>query len=373
MSRITTLIQYLTRTEAKVTPRSNAKNSPTCQELVVWRLAANFQLNQSLTVSIVLSVDGPGDARGTTPPLAARLVPRLLDCWSECTPAALAVKPDPPTAQSLVRIARILHLLLDHDSLSGQSTAQEYLPQLTHKVVAQFPVTAPGVRVSAHDIEDLVDLNLAVCQLMLPFFGGVGGPPWEGALVEYLQGVLEGRVLPGSGSGLAHGLEKRGLTEAQTGVVLASLGRLLRVVGEDERDGLLAAFTRFYLGCGPQSRSKAAALHFMGGLLQVKHEVDILSVLSCDWRCPEMVRSRLDCGALTNEPSAFRLVGMQDKKSRTFWEFRAIGPRFISPFEPSRLPHSCISSALLTVVTQFVRVPVARSPLSVAPCLAQGI
>ncbi|GAQ89087.1 hypothetical protein KFL_004860050 [Klebsormidium nitens] len=214
------------------------------------------------------AADSPGDARGAVPPLAARLVPRLLDCWSECTPAALAVKPDPPTAQSLVRIARVLHLLLDHESISGQSIAQEYLPQLTHKVAAQFPVAAPGVRVSAHDIEDLVDLNLAVCQLMLPFFGGVGAPPWEGALVEYLQGVLEGRVLPGSGKGLAHGLEKRALTEAQTGVVLASLGQLLRVVGEEERSGLLAAFTRFYLGCGPQSRSKAAALHFMGGLLQ---------------------------------------------------------------------------------------------------------
>jgi hypothetical protein len=214
----------------------------------------------------VYHADGTPESGPPTLPLSQRLVPRLLDCWSECTPAALAVKPDATATQCLVKIVRILHLLLE------QHQSEEYLSHLTQKVVPHFPVSLPAVRIIGREVEELVDLNLAVCQLMLPFLGGgENTAPWEGGLVEYLRSVLEGRVLPGSGRGLAKGLEKRSLTEAQTGVVLASLEKVLPVVSEGERAGLLGAFTGFYLGCSPQSRTKAAALRFMGRLLQVRH------------------------------------------------------------------------------------------------------
>jgi len=259
------------------------------------------------------STNGTGSRVGRIKVVAAPLVPVLLECWAECSPTVCGVLvPDTGKLSCMTTITRAVSLLfqafiLDSSSSSssqhfggrhmggivhGGSTVSDvkqeeqelrfwmrqlFLPGLQRHFMAFFPITASSIRLPVEVEEELIALNVGICEVMLQL---IVPPPSLGneknikneqhhvtlATLEYFESALYGMMLPSSELSAGSSVNKS-LAERHTKLLVSFIPNLLPRVSQDWVAKLLQAFTQVFVSTKAHSPTKLACLAAMADML----------------------------------------------------------------------------------------------------------
>lgn len=229
--------------------------------------------------------------------MAAPLVPVLIDCWADCVPTVCAgPMPDAVNLSCMVSITQALSLLFQCFSLEGSTRGshksnfssylvigeedwemrtwmrQQFLSGLQKYVLAAFPVAAPSIRLPAKVEEDLVALNVGICEVMLHLIV----PPHKETenkiehhatvvTLQYYESALYGMMLPASE--MAAGVVDSKLAEPHLKLLISHLPVLLSCTARDWIIRLLQAFTKVFESSKAHSAIKLSCLLAMAEIL----------------------------------------------------------------------------------------------------------
>ncbi|KAG0590671.1 hypothetical protein KC19_1G118100 [Ceratodon purpureus] len=229
--------------------------------------------------------------------MAAPLVPVLIDCWADCAPTVCAgPMPDAVNLRCMVSITQALSLLFQCFSLEGSARGlckssfssyfvtgeedwemriwmrQHFLSGLQKHVLAAFPVAAPSIRLPAKVEEDLVALNVGICEVMLYLIV----PPHKETenkiehyasvvTLQYYESALYGMMLPSSE--MAAGVVDSKLAEPHLKLLISHLPVLLSCITHDWIIRLLQAFTKVFESSKAHSAIKLSCLSAMAEIL----------------------------------------------------------------------------------------------------------
>eukprot|EP00850_Spirogloea_muscicola_P019233 SM000186S04151 [mRNA] locus=s186:248940:254822:- [translate_table: standard] len=168
----------------------------------------------------------------------------------------------------------------------GADVEEHFLPMLLQRLLPAFPIAAPSEAVPLKVQEDIISINIRICEVMEPFLAygrdrDNGPQAWHQRLMDFYQAALQGTMMPSKG--LAQAVEEAHSGDHHWRALLpcfprflshasASQGlKLLEVVhpgASADRHGFsLQAFTAVYEASRPSSATRRACLLTMRCIL----------------------------------------------------------------------------------------------------------